>query len=115
MCYWKRWRYTRTKVRNRRKLGTSLKIAIDVGLSRKGPWRLARTLATQTGMTNQWLKDQGLLSGKELSVNIHYSRLWRDPVDSVNRPVRTRMRGAVGAGGERPPATRLDVIIVLCL
>jgi RNA-directed DNA polymerase len=115
MCYWKRWRYTRTKVRNLRKLGTSLKIAIDVGLSRKGPWRLARTLATQTGMTNQWLKDQGLLSVKELWVNIHYSRLWRDPVDSVNRPVRTRMRGAVGAGGERPPATRLDVIIVLCL
>lgn len=72
MCYWKRWRYTRTKVRNLRKLGTSLKIAIDVGLSRKGPWRLARTLATQTGMTNQWLKDQGLLSVKELWVNIHY-------------------------------------------
>ncbi len=23
------------------------------------------------------------------------------------RPVRTRMRGAVGAGGEKPPATRL--------
>jgi RNA-directed DNA polymerase len=44
MCYWKRWRYTRTKVRNLRRLGTSLKIAIDVGLSRKGPWRLARTL-----------------------------------------------------------------------
>jgi hypothetical protein len=29
------------------------------------------------------------------------------PVDSVKRPVRTRMRGVVGAGGERPPATRL--------
>ena len=64
MCYWKRWRYTRTKVRNLRRLGTSLKPAIDIGLSRKGPWRLARTLATHTGMTNQWLKDQGLLSVK---------------------------------------------------
>ena len=72
MCYWKRWRYTRTKVRKLRRLGTSLKIAINVGLSRKGPWRLARTLATHTGMTNQWLKDQGLLSVKELWVNIHY-------------------------------------------
>jgi RNA-directed DNA polymerase len=68
MCYWKRWRYTRTKVRELRRLGTSLKAAIDVGLSRKGPWRLARTLATQTGMTNQWLKDQGLVSVKELWV-----------------------------------------------
>jgi RNA-directed DNA polymerase len=72
MCYWKRWRYTRTKVRELRKLGTSLRAAILVGLSRKGPWRLARTLATQTGMTNKWLKDQGLVSVKELWVNIHY-------------------------------------------
>jgi len=72
MCYWKRWRYTRTKVRELRKLGTSLKAAIFVGLSRKGPWRLSRTLATQTGMTNKWLKDQGLVSVKELWVNIHY-------------------------------------------
>jgi hypothetical protein len=41
-------------------------------LSRKAPWRCARTMATQTGMTNQWLKDQGLVSVKELWVNIHY-------------------------------------------
>ena len=72
MCYWKQWRLARTKIGNLRKLGTSLKAALDVGLSRKGPWRLARTLATQTGMTNQWLKDQGLVSVKERWVTIHY-------------------------------------------
>jgi len=72
MCYWKRWRKTRTKVRELLKLGTSLKAAIAVALSRKGPWRLARTLATQSGMTNQWLTAQGLVSVKELWVNIHY-------------------------------------------
>ena len=72
MCYWKQWRYARTKVRELRKLGTSLHAAISVAISRKGPLHLARTLATQTGMTNQWLKDQGLLSVKELWVNIHY-------------------------------------------
>jgi RNA-directed DNA polymerase len=72
MCYWKQWRYARTKVRELRKLGTSLYAAISVAVSRKGPWHLARTLATQTGMTNQWLKDQGLLSVKELWVSIHY-------------------------------------------
>jgi len=38
MCYWKQWRYCRTKVRNLRKLGTPLLSAISVGLSRKGPW-----------------------------------------------------------------------------
>jgi RNA-directed DNA polymerase len=72
MCYWKQWRYARTKVRELRKLGTSLYVALSVAISRKGPWHLARTLATQTGMTNQWLKDQGLLSVKELWVSIHY-------------------------------------------
>ena len=72
MCYWKQWRHPRTKIRNLRKLGTSLKAALGVGLSRKGPWRLARTLATQTGMTNKWLKEQGLVSVKERWVNIHY-------------------------------------------
>jgi len=60
------------QVRELRKLGTSLHVAISVAISRKGPWHFSRTLATQTGMTNKWLKDQGLLSVKELWVNIHY-------------------------------------------
>jgi RNA-directed DNA polymerase len=72
MCYWKQWRRCRTKVRNLVRLGTHLRAAIHVGLSRKGPWRLSKTLATQAGMTNQWLKDQGLLSVKDLWVKIHY-------------------------------------------
>lgn len=72
MCYWKQWRYARTKVHHLLKLGTSKKTAILTAISRKGPWHLSRTLATQTGMTNQWLKDQGLVSVKELWVNIHY-------------------------------------------
>jgi RNA-directed DNA polymerase len=72
MCYWKQWRYIRTRVRNLLKMGTHPNVAIPMSFSRKGPWKCARTLATQTGMTNQWLKDQGLLFVKELWVNIHY-------------------------------------------
>jgi len=72
MCYWKQWRYVRTRVRNLLSMGTNPNVAIPMSFSRKGPWRCARTLATQSGMTNQWLKDQGLLSVKELWVNIHY-------------------------------------------
>jgi RNA-directed DNA polymerase len=77
MCYWKRWRRTRTKVRELLQLGTSLTAAISVALSRKGPWRLSLTLATQTGMTNRWLQKQGLLSVKELWVKIHYPAMAR--------------------------------------
>jgi len=72
MCYWKQWRHTRTKVRNLLKLGTFKKQAIMTALSRKGPWHLARTMATQTGMTNKWLTKQGLVSIKEQWVKIHY-------------------------------------------
>ena len=72
MCYWKQWRYVRTKVRYLLKLGTSKRQAILTALSRKGPWHLARTLAAQTGMTNKWLYEQGLISVKEQWVKMHY-------------------------------------------
>jgi RNA-directed DNA polymerase len=72
MCYWKQWRKCRTKVRNLRKLGVPLEFAIWVGMSRKSYWHMSKTFATQAGMSNQWLKKQGLISIKELWVNIHY-------------------------------------------
>ncbi len=72
MCYWKQWRYARTKVRNLLKLGTNKRHAILSALSRKSYWHMSRTLATQSGMTNQWLADQGLVSIKKLWSVIHY-------------------------------------------
>jgi RNA-directed DNA polymerase len=66
MCYWKQWRYARTKVRNLLALGTSKRQAIMTAISRKSYWHLSKTLATQTGMTNQWLACQGLLSVRDL-------------------------------------------------
>ena len=41
-------------------LGTSERQAIMTGLSSKSHWHLSRTLATQTGMTNDWLRRQGI-------------------------------------------------------
>ena len=55
-----------TRIRRLLALGTRKRDAILTGISRKGYWRLARTLATQTGMTNEWLADQGLLSIRDL-------------------------------------------------
>ncbi|TKB11152.1 group II intron reverse transcriptase/maturase [Desulforhopalus sp. IMCC35007] len=72
MCYWKQWRYARTKVRNLLKLGTNKRHAILSALSRKSYWHMSRTLATQSGMTNLWLADQGLVSIKKLWSVIHY-------------------------------------------
>ena len=71
MCYWKQWRRTRTKVRNLIALGTRKRQAIFTALSRKAYWHLSKTLATQTGMTNQWLESQGLLCIRTLWIKAH--------------------------------------------
>jgi len=72
LCYWKRWRYRRTKIRELLKLGVPQSVAVPVCMSNKGLWRMSRSLATTSGLTNQHLKDLGLVSVKELWVNIHY-------------------------------------------
>lgn len=72
LCYWKQWRWCRTKIRNLLKLGVQLGTSIRAGLNRNGPWAMSRRLAAQLGMTNKWLKDQGLVSVKELWVKTHY-------------------------------------------
>ena len=66
MCYWKQWRHTRTKVRHLLALGTSKRVAILTAISSKSYWHLSRSLATQTGMTNDWLQAQGLVSIRAL-------------------------------------------------
>jgi len=72
LCYWKQWRWCRTKIRELLKLGTEKFTAIRAGLNRDGPWAMSRRLAAHTGLTNKCLKDQGLLSVKELWVKLHY-------------------------------------------
>ena len=73
MCYLKQWRKPRTRIRNLIKLGTRTRTAVSLGLSSKGPYRLARTLATQSGMTNKWLEQQGLVSVRERWIAFHYA------------------------------------------
>lgn len=72
MCYMKQWRKCRTKVGNLIKLGAVKKQAIMVGISSKGYWRLARTFGSQSGLTNAYLKEQGLISIRELWIKFHY-------------------------------------------
>ena len=66
MCYWKQWRWVRTKIKHLLELGVSLKTAIQHGVSSKSYWHMARTPAVQQALSNAWLKAQGLLSVKDL-------------------------------------------------
>jgi RNA-directed DNA polymerase len=56
----------RTKVRHLLALGASRREAILTAISSKSYWRLSKTLATQSAMTNDWLKSQGLISFRDL-------------------------------------------------
>ena len=71
-CFWQPGRSGRPKVRELLKLGTATHTAILTALSRKGPGPRSRTLATQTGMTTQWLSETlGLVSIRALWIALH--------------------------------------------
>lgn len=53
------------------KLGVGKRTAILTGVSSKSYWHLSRSKATQTGMTNDWLKTQGLVSIRDLWMKAH--------------------------------------------
>jgi len=71
MCYWKQWRLTRTKIGHLLALGVGKRTAILTGISSKSYWHLSRSKATQVGMTNDWLKAQGLASIRGLWMKAH--------------------------------------------
>jgi RNA-directed DNA polymerase len=71
-CYWKQWRWPRTKIGHLVALGINLKQAIMAGVSSKGPYCMSRTKVTQMAMSNAWLKQQGLVSIKEHWTRFHY-------------------------------------------
>jgi RNA-directed DNA polymerase len=106
MCYIKRWR--RTRIRNLISLGAVTGQTIAVGLSSKGPWKLARTFGSQSGLINAYLTKQGLVSMRELWIAFHYPKR-----TTVNRRMRTRMSGGVGRAGLKPALTRLCFLLHL--
>ncbi len=73
-CYWKRWRHVRTRIRELAALGVPRRQAIRHGISRKGPWHMAKTIASGVGMTNAWLAAQGVLSLKTLWAELAHLR-----------------------------------------
>ena len=66
MCYWKQWRWARTKIRNLLALGVNPKSAILHGMSSKSYWHMSRTPVVHQALSNVWLRAQGLLSVKDL-------------------------------------------------
>ncbi len=55
-------------------LGVPRRQAIRHGISREGPWHMAKTIASGVGMTNAWLAAQGVLSLKTLWAELAHLR-----------------------------------------
>lgn len=72
MCYWKQWRKPRKRIRELIKLGVNTKEAIHMGLSRKSYWRLSKTQATNSGLSNSHFDKIGLLSLRDIWIKIHH-------------------------------------------
>ncbi len=66
MCFWRPWRYPRTKIKHLVALGVTLDMAVKHAISRKKYWRMSGTPALRFAMTNEWLLQQGLVSLKQL-------------------------------------------------
>jgi len=81
--------------------------------------RTSRSKRSSVTLDSAVTPDQGCLNGALMSASLvnvkeHFSHLMLNH-PAVNRPVRTRMRGGVGSGGEKPPLTRLEQIMHLLL
>lgn len=72
MCYWKMWKRPKKRYQELRKLKVTERQIKMVVSSRKAYWKLSRTLATNMGMGNAWLAEQGLISLKKQWIKIHY-------------------------------------------
>jgi len=72
MAYWKQWKRPRRRIRALIKLGVNKREAIKLGLSRKSYWRLSKTLATNSGLSNAHFQEIGLISVRELWCKIHH-------------------------------------------
>jgi hypothetical protein len=85
MCYWKQWRYARSKVRHLLALATSKRQAIMTAISRKSYWHLSKPRVA--------FGPRSVDQGPRLFLSVVVCST------VVNRPVWTRMPGGVGAGG----------------
>jgi hypothetical protein len=84
-------------------LGVSLKSAIQHGCSSNSYWQMSRTPVINQAISNAWLQEQGLLSVKDLwckaqGYTAKKGKGFVERANLLNRPLRTRTVGGVGAG-----------------
>ena len=71
MCYWKRWKKTKTRHDNLIKLGIGKLKAWEYANTRKGYWRISNSPILATALTNEKLKKQGFPTITERYLKVH--------------------------------------------
>ena len=71
-CYWKMWKRARCRRRNLLRLGADPEEVHLCSRSRKGCWRMSTNSIVQAALTNEWLKEQGVVSLQESWIAYHY-------------------------------------------
>lgn len=71
-CYWKQWKRARCRRRNLLRLGTDPEQVHLCSRSRKGCWRMSTNSIVQAALSNEWLKQQGVVSLQESWIAYHY-------------------------------------------
>ena len=65
-CIWKSWKRIRTRIRNLKRLGIPLGVAISWGLNRSGGWHIVNTPILKTTITEERLRSRGYLPMREI-------------------------------------------------
>ena len=65
-CIWKSWKRLRTRIRNLKRLGIPLWLAIKWGLNRRGGWHIVNTPILRTTITEERLRVRGYLPMREI-------------------------------------------------
>jgi len=65
LCYWKQWKKIKTRHDNLVKLGIENYKAWEFANTRKGYWRISNSPILNKSLTNQYLKEQGLITLSE--------------------------------------------------
>ena len=72
-CFWKQWRYAKTKIRELTKRGLNLPCAIQLAMGSHGPWYYSDHTALAQALTNSYIHDElGLVSIRDLWTRLHY-------------------------------------------
>ena len=93
LCYWKQWRWPRTRRRHLIALGIHPAEVMKASRCRRGYWWMSGNGLVQRALNNAWLREQGVPDLKSRWIELHYGN-WNPDWD----PSSVNLAGTAGCG-----------------